>query len=406
MPETALHPTSSPHNTERRQQIRVPITDCRILVVEDNAANRMVLEAFLNAAGFENLEFAEDGLIGLEKVGTFNPDLVILDIRMPNLDGYGFLERLRADDRYGDLPVLVQTAFTDPEQRNKAFLAGGTDLTTKPINAVEFISRVNIHLENRVMLRNLRDYRFRLENELNAAQKMQEALLPQPERLQDLKETLGLEIESYFEPSSELGGDFWDIQSIDENRIGIAMADFSGHGVNSALNTFRLHTLMDIAEIPAGDPAKYLQTLNEKLIKLIPRGQFATMFYGIVDVKSNSLTYSAAASPSPIVGTSDGFELYETSGMPLGISTRACYENRVVDFPSGSFLFLYSDALTETVGIDTPMLDEDGLFELVNQALKGAMEKHPFGHILDEFGDRVARPLPDDLTAVWLARKS
>ncbi|MBL4692328.1 MAG: fused response regulator/phosphatase [Magnetovibrio sp.] len=404
MPENDYYPSRILDNVDRRQKINISIRDSRILVVEDSLANRRLLKAFLESAEYTNIEYAEDGLVGLEKVETYNPDLVILDIQMPNLNGYGFLEKLRADERFMDLPVLVQTAFTEPEQRNKAFLVGGTDLITKPINHIEFISRVRIHLENRILLRSLQDYHYRLENELNAAQKMQEALLPASSHLSEIRTKFSMEIESYFEPSSELGGDFWAIQCLDEKRIAVSMVDFSGHGVNSALNTFRLHTLMGIADLPKFDPASYLKVLNEKLVALIPRGQFATMFYGIVDLENNSLTYSAAASPSPVVGIKEDFKFVETSGMPLGISNKAVYENRIVDFPAGSFLFLYSDALTESEGLNLPMLDEDGLATLLSEGFDKSKQQHPFNYILDGFGQRVPRPLPDDLTAVWMAR--
>jgi len=384
----------------------ISITNCRILVVEDSLAIRRVIGAFLSASEFKNVEFAEDGIIGLEKVDAFDPDIVILDIRMPNLDGFGFLNQLRANPKYVDLPVLVQTAYTDPEERNKAFIEGGTDLTTKPINGVELMARVKIHLENRMLVRSLQDFRNRLETELSAARKMQKALLPPPDRIDQIKDRHDLDIENYFEPSSELGGDFWDVQDLDDHRVALSIADFSGHGVNSALNTFRLHTLMDGADMPAGDPAEYLTALNVKLTTLIPRGQFATMFYGIIDTKKDQLTYCAAASTSPIVGQSaqQDFQFHEAQGTPLGISVKATYENRVVDFPPGSFLFLYSDALTETVGISEPMLDDEGLGELLSQALDPGATQHPFTSVLENFGARVSRPLPDDLTAVWLAR--
>jgi len=401
---TVLEPTNVKDSVDDGSK-PIFIKNCRILVVEDSLPIRRVIGAFLKSAGYENVEFGVDGLEGLSKVATFDPDLVILDIRMPNLDGFGFLRQLRANHKYADLPVLVQTAYTEPEERNKAFIEGGTDLTTKPINGVELLARVKIHLENRMLLRSLQDYRFRLENELAAARKMQEALLPQPERVNEIKDKLGLEVESYFEPSSELGGDFWGIFCLDDHRVAVAITDFSGHGVNSAVNTFRLHTLMDGANMPSSDPAAYLTVLNEKLTKLIPRGQFATMFYGIIDIQTDQLTYSAAASPSPIVGCENHFEFYEASGIPLGISEEAVYENRIVDFPDGSFLFLYSDALTETEGENDVMLDEHGLGKLMDSALNTASIQHPFANVLQQFGKRVSRPLPDDLTAVWLARK-
>jgi len=384
----------------------VSIMECRILVVEDSVPIRRVIGAYLKSAGLLNVEFAEDGVIGLEKVSLYNPDLVILDIRMPNLDGYGFLKKLRNDPDRADLPVLVQTAYSDPEERNKAFIEGGTDLITKPINGVELLARVNIHLENRMLLRSLKAYRNRLEDELNAARKMQEAMLPSPSLIADIEQNIGIEIKSFFEPSSELGGDFWGLQFIDDERMGVFIVDFSGHGVNSALNTFRLHTLMDSTDMPVDNPAAYMTVLNKKLHALIPRGQFATMFYGVIDSKNNTLTYSAAASTSPVIGSkgTDKFVFHDASGLPLGITEKAIYSNNQIAFNRGSYLFLYSDALIETAGTEHDMLDEDGLADLITAGLTSATEKHTFSHILDTFNAGVSRPLPDDLTVLWLER--
>ncbi len=378
-------------------------TDCRILVVEDNARNRTLIERFLQAAGFHDIRFATDGEEGLQRVGDDSPDLVILDIVMPNMDGYAFLARLREDEGLQGLPVLVVTGLESADERNNVFRAGATDLINKPVNGVEMIARVNIHLENRLLIRRLEAYRARLEEELRLAREMQEGLLPSAKRLREVEHTYPLTLENHFETSSELGGDFWGIKTLDDQRLGVFITDFSGHGVTAALNTFRLHTLMEQVDQGLDDPASYLTTLNALLVHLIPRGQFATMFYGIIDTAANRLTYAAAAAPSPMVGTTpDSLEMLDAGGLPLGISKSATYKNREVDFPAGALLFLYSDALSETPDPEGEMLDEDGVMEM----LKGALDHGhaPLATLIERFRHRVNDAIPDDLTALLVSR--
>ncbi len=386
---------------------RPSIVGCRVLIIDDNKVNQSLIGSLLVSEGIVNCEFAGDGVEGLAKLDAFDPDLVILDIMMPNMDGYGFLERMRAEPKYSDLPTLVATALGDPQDRNKAFAAGGTDLVVRPINGIELLARVRIHLENRILLRDLKAYRLRLESELTMARKMQKALLPDDAATMEIAKKYNLGIESIFKTSSEIGGDIWGAQCLDDQRLGIFTVDFSGHGVNSALNTFRLHTLMESLGMSADDPSSYLSALGTELHSLLPRGQFATMFYGIVDIRTNSLTYSAAASTSPVIGNleSGDFTFKEAHGLPLGISKGAKYQNRVVDFPPGSFLFLYSDALIETpLGDDEMLLGEEGLAELVRKGLSSHDQASPLSTVIGLFDTRAPDTLPDDLTAVWLAR--
>ncbi|WP_207481855.1 HD-GYP domain-containing protein [Arenibaculum pallidiluteum] len=119
----------------------------RILVVDDVPANVEMLEELLTAAGYANVATATDPAEGLEKFGLFNPDLVLLDFRMPRLDGAAFLREARR--RFPDLapPVLVLTAQTDQATRRVALEAGARDFVSKPLEFWELLARVRNLLE-------------------------------------------------------------------------------------------------------------------------------------------------------------------------------------------------------------------------------------------------------------------
>jgi len=161
----------------------VNIRHSRILVVDDNRVNRHLLMAVLQRAGFPNVGMAEDGIDALARIGEGAPDLILLDLMMPRMDGFEVCRQVRANPAWKDLPILVQSSLSGSEDRKHAFSAGATDFVTKPINATELLSRVRIHLENQALLRDLQGYRSRRQTELALARSMQERLLPPPSRL-------------------------------------------------------------------------------------------------------------------------------------------------------------------------------------------------------------------------------
>jgi len=385
---------------------RADLSACRVLVVDDATGIRKIIGAYLKSAGIVNIEYANNGHDGLLKVETFEPDLIILDIMMPEMDGFEVCRRLRGDPRTQHLPILVQTALESPRERTAVFRAGATDLITKPIHGPELVARVRVQLENGQLIRSLENYRRNMEAELDLARQMQEGLLPQNGIKLRVAGSAGLRVESHFQPSAELGGDMWTIHELGDGRIGVASVDFSGHGVTAALNTFRLHTLMHQMPPPDPDqPAAYLAELNLQLVDLLPVHQFATMFYGVIDTRQGFLTYAGAGAPCPIFGSAGKLETLDASGLPLGITRRATYVDVRVPFPEGSFLLLYSDALIETADQTGANLGSAELLEMVRASLDDVEAYSPLSSLLKRFRDQ-REPLSDDLTMVWLSHEA
>lgn len=253
----------------------------------------------------------------------------------------------------------------------------------------------------------LQAYRSRLDEDLGAARRMQHELLPDAETIATLEERHRVTLGSHFESSSELGGDLFGVNPIDDDRFALWMVDFSGHGVSAALNTFRLHTLLTGFPEWMEHPGEYLSLLGARLAALLPTGQYATAFYGVLDTRAGLLRYAAAAAPPPLfadtatgtVSTGDG------SGLPLGIDAGTIYETREVTLPSNHLVFLYSDALLECADADGAALGRQGVRSLLADALASRREHVSLTDILDPFLGRVRRPLVDDLTAVLCLRR-
>jgi len=376
----------------------------KILVVDDNRVNCQLLTAILERARFAHVISAGDGVEALQRIDAETPDLVLLDLMMPNLDGFEVTRRLRDNPLTVMLPILVQSSLDRPEDRARAFAAGATDYVSKPINAVELISRVRVHLQHRFLVRSLQQYRQATENELALARGMQQQLLPGRRNRWSTSLADGQRLEACFTPSSELGGDLWGGARDATGRPIVWMADFSGHGAGAALNTFRLHAILKRLDIEQLTPNAFLQAINNRLCPLLPPGQFCTMLVGVFDAAADRFIYASAASTKPLVWVDHdvGIQEGDNSGLPLGLLPSAQYECRTLDWPPGAQAFLYSDAAVELPLPDGGVLDEDGLLSLV--ATVRDETTGPVG--LDALIEKLGRlgTCDDDLTAVLATR--
>lgn len=113
----------------------------KVLTVDDSRTIRNMLLVTLNNAGFETVQ-AEDGIEGLEVLEETNPDVIVTDINMPRLDGYGFIEGVRLNDKYRAIPILVLTTESDPEKKNRAREAGATGWIVKPFDPTKLIAAI------------------------------------------------------------------------------------------------------------------------------------------------------------------------------------------------------------------------------------------------------------------------
>jgi sigma-B regulation protein RsbU (phosphoserine phosphatase) len=394
--------------TDVLSEVDSAVYGCNILIVDDEEILVEMTRFQLEDAGFSNLDAAFDGEEAWSKIGHGACDLVILDHTMPGMTGLEILERMRAEPRFRDIPVVLVSAHEDREFRANAYRFGATNVLTKPVDPDLLIHRVRQLLTNLLLLRKLRAYYRRVEQELAQAQRMQEALIPSDEAMAAVAGPNGVRLSGRFQTSSELGGDWWGLSDFGDGQFAIYTVDFSGHGVGPAINTFRLHTLMRDFPPPLDGPGRYLTRLNSGLCDILPRGQYATMLFGVVDVAQRRFTYAASGSPPPIYGALDGSVLStaESAGVPLGLSRRSSYEDRVIEFTEDGFLFLFSDVLLEGEDEGGEMLGEEGLMKMVGDAVREPTENDPFATIIDRFLTRTKTPLDDDMTAVWLGFSS
>jgi|GEM_PF-624588 len=259
----------------------------------------------------------------------------------------------------------------------------------------------------------LADARYRLERlqlqqELDSASRTQMALLPTPVLMSGLGASHQLSIQAHFQPSSATGGDLWGCHELDESRLGFYAFDFTGHGLAAALNTFRLHALIHEHQELWAEPAKLLTCLDGTLSRLLPIGQYATVFYGVFDRDSDQLTWSGAGAPPPLFLAADGsLDYLDTRGIPLGISKRTQLERPQFSrsLQPGDCVMFHSDGMNEASLPNGEMFGDEAVAELLIKAPLREDGIRNLDAMMRSFLSQVGAPLADDLTAVLLSRK-
>jgi CheY-like chemotaxis protein len=155
-----------------------------ILVVDDNPQNLRLLVGMLSEKGYR-VRPAPNGALALRSVQSTLPDLILLDIKMPDMDGYEVCRKLKADSRARDVPVIFISSKVETAGKLKAFGAGGVDYITKPFQLDEVMARVETHMTLRDMQKKLKEQNIRLQHEIEERKRLEKALL-QKEKLKTL----------------------------------------------------------------------------------------------------------------------------------------------------------------------------------------------------------------------------
>ena len=382
-----------------------------IMVVDDTPENLNLLKDMLEGKGYRVLAFP-NGRTALSAAAKKPPDLILLDIEMPEMDGFEVCEQLKADGILKEIPVLFISALTDAEEKVKAFAAGGVDYVTKPFHFEEVNARVEVHLDLRRMrqnletsnqqLRDLMEQKNRLlkvlDEELKWAGEMQRVLLKPRITGSDKVDFL-----VSYKPIVSLycGGDYYDVVSLSTNRYLLLLGDVSGHGVRAALITGILKAIIYPEYIRDAlrrdlSPADFLSWLNERMNFELRKtsGVFVTFLAGVLDLDAGTFRYANAGHDHPVLMRSAGCRKLAVSGPGIGLMSPISYIEETVEIQSGDVLNLFTDGLTE---LDCPegktVLDASSIFE----AAHGAKDYHK--HIMQKaLCEAGASDFADDLT--------
>ena len=377
--------------------------DFLILIVDDSMTNRILLREHLSTAGYRSIEAsrADEALMLLERQ---SPDLILLDIVMPETTGLELCSILKANEATRDIPIIFLTYLDEPDIKVKGLQLGAVDFITKPFEPAEILARVKIQAKMFRMYQTIREHNLRMARDLNTARHVQRDFLPARGR----QVATGIAYEYTFDPCDELGGDFFNIFAIAPKRLLVYISDVSGHGVASALMTIFADTYFRSHAGPDSQPGQLLAGLNQEFFRAELGEKHIVVFAAILDLERNTLAWSSAGQcEPPILTTPDGARFLEMNSFPIGLIEEAEYAEQREDLPSEVSLLMYSDGLTE-------LTTTDGDVILTADALKRLVQESPAlrqRELLDKILERVLaeRPeadYPDDLTLFIVNRRT
>jgi serine phosphatase RsbU (regulator of sigma subunit) len=321
---------------------QAPMAQKLILIVDDTPTNIGVISGALRDCYKTKVANSGQKALALASAEE-KPDLILLDVMMPEMDGYEVCSRLKADPATREIPVIFLTSQTRPDDETRGFEVGAVDYVHKPFSPAVVKARVRTHILLRESRAQLAQQLLELNTELEMARKIQLSILPQT-----LPKLPRLDIAARYLPMTAVAGDFYDFIAIDDKHLGILMADVSGHGLPSALIASMLQVALSGQVAHAAEPAEVLLGLNKALC-----GKFAenyvTAAYVYLDLEKNVMRYAGAGHP-PILryrsSTGKTAEILE-NGLVLGMVEEASYSAIELALEPGDRHVLYTDGVVE-----------------------------------------------------------
>jgi sigma-B regulation protein RsbU (phosphoserine phosphatase) len=334
-----------------------------ILAVDDSATNLQVLVRTLSGSGHRILA-ARDGATALEIARKARPDLVLLDVMMPGLDGFEVCRQLKASADTRDTVVIFLSARGEVTDKVSGLELGAIDYITKPIQAEEVLARVSVHLSRLHLERALRQSRDRLDKELASAARMQRLLLPAAPPAHR-----SLQFGTYYQTSRHAGGDYYDLLDLGADRVGILVVDVSGHGAPAAIVMAMIRAIVHSYPGVADDPPALLHYINRHFRFLWDTPMYATALYAVVDAANQTMKVSSAGHPLPLLQRSG-----RTS--TVAVETAMCVlwdelgDVPCVEHPlaAGDLVAFYTDGITDRQAAGGAMFDLERLSESLARA--------------------------------------
>jgi len=375
-----------------------------VLLVDDTPANIQVANSILKDT--YKIRIATNGAKALELANVIpSPDLILLDVMMPEMDGYEVCTRLKMAADTRDIPVIFLTGQTEIEDETRGFEVGAVDYIHKPFSPAVVQARVRTHLVLRGIREQLAGQLLTMQKELETARQIQLSILPA-----EVPKMEGLDIAARYLPMSSVAGDFYDFIVVDEKHLGILVADVSGHGMPAALIASMLKIALAAQVTHAADPAQVLLGLNQALCGKFQH-HFVTAAYLFVDMQKQTLSYAGAGHPPLLLWSrsSGGVRAVVENGLFLGKFPQATYSSVELPLRAGDWGLLYTDGIPETTNHSEIEFGTER-FKQFLETNESTSADHFADRLLEELSQWSARDsgddLDDDITLVAIYMKA
>ena len=358
-----------------------------ILAVDDTPENIDVVKGILGNDYV--VKAATSGAMALKIVEKQQPDLILLDIMMPEMDGYEVCRRLKENEATSGIPVIFLTAMEQTTDEAQGFELGAADYITKPVNPPILHARVSTHLALKQSIDELQNayaiikkHSERMEQELSVGHDIQMSMVPLqfPERPE-------FKLHATLKPAREVGGDFYDFFFVAEDKLCLVVGDVSGKGVPAALFMAVTKTMIESQAADDPSPASIVTRVNDALSADNPASMFVTLFLAIVDTRSGEFRYTNAGHNPPYILRDGDLEcLNQRHGPIIGAIEGVAYREDEKSLGQDETLLVFTDGVTEAMSPDEQLYAESRLEALVtgvgdapealNQRIIDDVEKH------------------------------
>jgi phosphoserine phosphatase RsbU/P len=386
----------------------------KILIVDDEPFNVDYVEQELEDEGYETIS-ATDGQEALDKINRESPDLVLLDIMMPVMDGFEVLSKLKENPETRDIPVIVISASNDLKSVVRGIQSGAEDYLPKPFEPTLLNARISSSLEKKHLRDMQKLYLKSLERELEIGREIQKGFLP-PE----LPRVEGWEIAAYFNAAREVAGDYYDTFQLADGNLICVVGDVCGKGVGAALYMALFRSLIratsknDYFYETYGEQGQNNAELLQHVISFTNNyvaeahghtSMFSTVFIGIINLKDGRLTYINCGNEPALLAGREGTitELWPT-GPIVGVIPNAEFFAKEILMEDNELLLVYTDGVTDALNINEVSFGREHLVDLLkeNQTSCDKLLNNIEGQLNQFIGEAVQF---DDITALAIKKQ-
>ena len=384
----------------------------KILSVDDELDLEVLLTQYFRRQirkGEYEFAFAHNGLEALQKLlETPDFDIILSDINMPEMDGLTLLAKVN-ELKNPAMKCIMVSAYGDMDNIRSAMNKGAFDFATKPIDLDDLSRTIEKAIEQVRYIRESQQEHNQLEsikNDLAIAGEIQQTILPRSfPPFPELTEVV--DIYASMTPAKDVGGDFYDFFQIDDERIGLVIADVSGKGVPASLFMAVSLTLLRATALRGVSSAECLTYANKLLCKESLDSMFVTVFYGIYHYKTGMMDYTNAGHNPPYLlrGGRTVECLPVASNFVVGVFDDIEFESNTLTFGIGDTLLLYTDGVTEAFNDKREQFSESNLQDILASMHESSSAKEVVTSVLQSVktfsGDY---PQSDDITLLSLQR--
>jgi sigma-B regulation protein RsbU (phosphoserine phosphatase) len=336
-----------------------------VLAVDDTPENLDVVRGLLVPT--YKVKVAINGATALKIAEKQPPDIILLDIMMPDMDGYEVCRRLKSNPATAAIPVIFLTAKDQTADEAEGFALGAADYIHKPVNPPILQARVKTHIALKKSMDDLNELsralaaaKQRMEIELNVGRDIQQSMLP--ETVPAIAE---ISLCASMDAAREVGGDFYDYFMLSEDELCFCVGDVSGKGVGAALFMAMSKLLIKSRASDDRRPSRILSRVNSDLAKDNPQCMFVTVFLGVINLRTGEVIYTNAGHNSPLIKRASGAvdTVPDRHGPVLGIEEEVEYGESRFQLEQPDVLLVFTDGITEALDHEDRLYSDERLLQ-------------------------------------------